>query len=108
MRALAGNEGVHAFVRRALEVSSSAASDDADSLADLRSCRNNQRPGAGCSFQPTTQFQAGDFGFRLKSNELPMAKEKRTGGPKAQGVAKPGIVPEPRMGIKGEMGAVHS
>ncbi len=55
MWSLAGDERVDAFGRSNFQLSSSAASDNANSPAHLRAAWNEKRLATGCPFQPAGQ-----------------------------------------------------
>ena len=93
VRPFAGDERVHAFRRRELQIAARPAGDHADPPADFPAAGNYLWFGTGHAFQPPAEFGAGDFGWRLEADGLPVTGEKGLQIFEAESGTQPGECP---------------
>ena len=107
MRAFAGDECVHAFIRRQFQTVTRAAGHDPDAPADFRTAGNDSRFRAGRARELRGEFLAGNPGARLKTYGLAVGDEKRPQIFQPERGAKLRVVAEPGMRIERQVRTVN-
>ena len=107
MRAFAGDERIHALAGGELEAGARTAGDNADAAAGRRATGEEFRRSTEGLSEAVGEFRAGQGGVGLEADELAFLEEKRLEPPESQSRGESCIVPETRMGIERQMGAVN-